>query len=56
MPNKRVFEYEPMPGYFNTLQDGTKDFTAGIIRFFNKLDAHACGTWTASRETGATSF
>ena len=32
MTNKRVFEYEPMPGYFNVLQDGTKDFTLGMIR------------------------
>ena len=32
MTNKRVFEYEPMPGYFNALQDGTKDFTVGMIR------------------------
>ena len=32
MTNKRVFEYEPMPGYFNALQDGKKDFTVGMIR------------------------
>ncbi len=32
MTNKRVFEYEPMPGYFDALQDGTKDFTVGMIR------------------------
>lgn len=32
MPNKRVFEYEPMPGYFKAFQDGKKDFTLGMIR------------------------
>lgn len=32
MTNKRVFEYEPMHGYFDAFQDGTKDFTLGMIR------------------------
>ena len=32
MTNKRVFEYEPMPGHFNVCQKGTKDFTLGMIR------------------------
>ena len=30
--NKRVFEYEPMLGYFDAFQDGKKDFTLGMIR------------------------
>nr|WP_314540054.1 hypothetical protein [uncultured Ottowia sp.] len=30
--NKRVFEYEPMPGYFDVCRDGTKVFTLGMIR------------------------
>lgn len=32
MTNKRVFEYEPMPGYFDVCRDGTKCFTLGMIR------------------------
>ena len=32
MTNKRVFEYEPMPGYFDAFQDGKKEFTLGMIR------------------------
>lgn len=30
--NKRVFEYEPMPGYFDAFQDGKKEFTLGMIQ------------------------
>ena len=32
MTNKRVFEYEPMLGYFAAFPDGKKDFTLGMIR------------------------
>ena len=32
MTNKRVFEYEPMPGYFGVFRDEAKDFTLGMIR------------------------
>lgn len=32
MTNKHVFEYEPMPGYFDAFQDGKMDFTLGMLQ------------------------